>query len=1123
MNLVNDGFSREWMLLDKGTNKTVSLSKPRQWLRAPSKKSLFLGVCAVYSAYKLWCEVRRRLSVYAEIGPYADEHSQHALRFLQRVLISKSRKDKAMHWHLLDSLLRVEARRRDNGHPIAGAVRDSARNVIDSSISSLGMTKFELSPASISLKAAGRVGDTVRMQHQHYAVGDLHSPVRNDEVKPTDVIVGIDVDYYTNPHRLLASGQPAVFFTFNPQRVSGLDGDCTFRINNDEVTYEVSGGAVWTHKVWDWCVAGEFLESVVEPKSIVERFLFRIGLEKIVYHKVVHSRPWSEQPDRVLVWCLPDSSLWRFGWLPNTVGARTLKRVIYGDPKKTAYNRTVFQQGDGEVFTSFGRKGEDTSVVLPINHFEALNGLSTPQSVQTRLLNFGYTGEKFAVTNTLVCQYYLGTAASGQVATRLSKSVPAPHWPLGAKLDVPELTCRSYGSPIVADCNMMPQTKRWETLSDSLEKRVTSVANGVSPQAQFQRFANEFVSLVVPNNIASTGVPHSVEDAAGLLSKPSQVLAVKRVWETLDVPHRRLIEAFVKNEPVMKAGRIVSTFPDARFLLMFSRYTLMFRDQVLHSDTNNHWFMPGGTPSEIADKVTSYVRNVDSPIEGDFSNFDGTVSAWLQRHVMNAVYHRYFGPEYRDELLSFTDMLITCPARAKKFGFQYDAGVGVKSGSPTTCDLNTVLNAFIQYCAVRQTKPDLTPKEAFREIGLAFGDDSLFNNIYKRRFVQVASKLGMDLKIEPERPECGITFLARVFPDPWKTTTSFQDPLRTWRKLHITTRNRTVSLADAALDRVTGYLVTDSLTPVTSNYCRMVSRVYTPEASAPDVRAARACAVAEKPYWLTEGGSWPQAADDVELMLQCISQRTEISVESLRTVMRELDNTTDAYELVGFDRRSDFGNYAGTILPDGTVALGDRSTLCEENLTKLRDNAERAAIDGLGGRRRNGAERGAEGGAGTGKPCPVRVGPKGSGRPGGSDPSHVPKAEHHVRQHAGETHGQRAHQGNPIRSHSNNRAHQSPRERPVGTQDSTPVDRTGRHPSRGAEQAAGSNSSGPQPRDGAEAHGGARPKRPRNPEEDGAERKRKSTTKPSGAGAKVPTGSKGKGRIGKDLFPRVKL
>jgi len=942
------------------------------------------------------------------------------------------------------------------------------------------MTKFELSPAKVSVTKANLVGSNVAMHHQHYAVGDLHAPVANDEIRKSDVIVGIDVDYYTDPHRLLASGQPAVFYTFNPQSVSGLDGDCTFRIIDDVVTYEVSGGASWQHQVWDWCVAGEFLESTVPPNNLWHNILSWVGLEKVVYHKVVHSRPWEQQPNRCLVWCLPTNSIWRIRWLPNKLSARKLQRVKYSDPKKTAYNRIVYQDSIGQVMTSFGRKGEDTSVVLPIAHFEALAGLSTPQSVQTRLLNFGYTGDKHAVTNTLVCQYYLGTVVGGQNATRLSKSVPAPHWPLGAKVDVPELSCRAYGAPIVADCNMMPMTRRWEVLSDSLEKRVFQVSNHKVPTPQIQRFATEFVSLVVPEHLASRGVPLSVEDAALMLSKPSQVLAVRRIWETLDVPHRRLIEAFVKNEPVMKAGRIVSTFPDARFLLMFSRFTLAFREEVLHSEINGHWFCPGGTPAEIADKVVNYVRGVTSPIEGDFSNFDGTVSSWLQRHVMNAVYHRYFGSEWRAELLTYTDMLISCPARAKKFGFQYDAGVGVKSGSPTTCDLNTVLNAFIQYCAVRKTKPDLEPVIAFQEIGLAFGDDSLFDKTYKNRFTQTATQLGMDLKIEPEQPERGISFLARVYPDPWKTNTSFQDPLRTWRKLHITSRNPLVPLADAAVDRVTGYLVTDPFTPVTSNYCNMIVRAYTDTVSTVEVRAERACHLGEKPFWLTTGGSWPQAADDVELMLECISLRTEIAIEDLRTVMRELDSTTDVYQLIGFDRRFQYGNYAGTILPDGTVAMGDRSNLPIEEISTIRDNAERAANDELshGGRSVPGVVE--KGSGQSSRDGAVRGGPQGPHRTGGRPAKHVPQTEHHGGQHVGETPRGVTPQRGSFHTHPSGRAHQSvganSRSSARPSSSRNPAHNTGREVDRRDGGAAGKPRGGSVNDTPRRDHPGARPK-----------------------------------------------
>jgi hypothetical protein len=113
-----------------------------------------------------------------------------------------------------------------------------------------------------------------------------------------------------------------------------------------------------------------------------------------------------------------------------------------------------------------------------------------------------------------------------------------------------------------------------------------------------------------------------------------------------------------------------------------------------------------------------------------------------------------------------------------------------------------MLNGFLMYCAVRKTYPELSPAQAMDQIGLAFGDDSVFSAKYSRNFQKVAKDVGMDLKAVKYDPEQGLTYLARVFVNPYETNTTMQDPVRTLRKLHLTARNATVPLPDAALDRV---------------------------------------------------------------------------------------------------------------------------------------------------------------------------------------------------------------------------------------------------------------------------------------------------------------------------------
>jgi hypothetical protein len=868
------------------------------------------------------------------IGPYPSDEDNRLTRALQRALIDKTREDVGVKWHPLNAVLTtIPTRPSDNGHPKSGAVRDAARDLINTAIDEIGGVKFEISPAAQS--------NATQAAHQHYAVGDLHRALSDADPSVGSVVVGIDVDYYLrDPSEFLGHGAPAIFHTFNPVDVSGMDGDSAFRISDDRVQYDVSGGAQWSHAIWDWCRYGEFVESPMK-EGWIGTILKCVGVQKYIYHKVAHSRPWDNCPQRVLVWCLPTFSCWKINWIKSDLHARKLERVVYADRKRKGWNSLVSQHDSGQLYISIGRAGEDYSVKILKDHYDVLMSLSSAQSVTSRMLGMQY---KDPALMALVGQYYTGKDSMPQQHDRIGRPMkPRVHWPAAMQAEEPETSARVYSSPLVSDENLVPMIKRWETLSTSLERRVEWVRNRTVPNNRMTMFANEFVKLVVPE--VAEGIPYTLEETAALLDKPTQVLAVKQIWETVDMEARKLIEAFVKNEPCMKSGRIISSYPDMRFLLKFSTFTLAFRDKILHAEHNKHWFCPGSTPEQIAARVTEYCQEVDTPIEGDYSNFDGTVSQWCQRFVMNAVYHRYFARQYKSELTTYTDMLISCPARAKRFNFRYDAGVGVKSGSPTTCDLNTVLNAFIQYVAVRTTRSDVEPTVAFRSIGLAFGDDSLFDKQYQGNFVKAAIKLGMNLKVETYAPEKGITFLARVFPDPMTTNTSFQDPLRTWRKLHLTFRDPTIRLSSAAVDRVQGYLVTDKYTPVTSQFCNMIVRYYCEIAEGAEkaenecTRSNRKSSSREKPYWLTTGGAWPQAEQDEELMMKVISARTGFEEEKLRELCQTLNTLTDPWAPFTLNRDEEPTPLVDTLDIDAQPAEGrvdDRIFQNDKNVNNLR-------------------------------------------------------------------------------------------------------------------------------------------------------------------------------------------
>ncbi|AEQ39075.1 protein A [Flock House virus] len=886
---------------------------------------------------------------YGAIAPYPQSGGNRVTRALQRAVIDKTKTPIGTRFYPLDSLRTVTPKRAiNNGHAVSGAVRDAARRLIDEAITSVGGSKFEVNPNPNS--------STGLRKHFHFAVGDLAQDFRNDTPAEDAFIVGVDVDYYvTEPDVLLEHMRPVVLHTFNPKKVSGFDADSPFTIKNNLVEYKVSGGAAWVHPVWDWCEAGEFIASRVRTswKEWVLQLPLRIvGLEKVGYHKIHHCRPWTDCPDRSLVYTIPQYTVWRFNWIDTELHVRKLKRIEYQDETKPGWNRLEYVTDKNQLMVSIGREGEHAQITIEKEKLDMLSGLSATQSVNARLIGMGHKDPQYT---SMIVQYYTGKRVVSPISPTVYKpTMPRVHWPVTSDADVPEVSARQYTLPIVSDCMMMPMIKRWETMSESIERRVTFVANDKKPSDRIARIADTFVRLM--NGPFNNLDPLSIEETIKRLNKPSQQLQLRAVFEMIGVEPRQLIESFNKNEPGMKSSRIISGFPDILFILKVSRYTLAYSDIVLHAEHNQHWYYPGRNPTEIADGVCEFVSDCDAEvIETDFSNLDGRVSGWMQRNIAQKAMVQAFRPEYRDEIISFMDTIINCPAKAKRFGFRYEPGVGVKSGSPTTTPHNTQYNACVEFTALTIEHPYAEPEELFRLIGPKCGDDGLSRAIIQNAINRAAKCYGLELKVERYNPEIGLCFLSRVFVDPLATTTTLQDPLRTLRKLHLTARDPTIPLADAACDRVEGYLCTDALTPLISDYCKMVLRLYGPTASTEEVRNQRRSRNKEKPYWLTCDGSWPQHPQDVHLMKQVLIKRTRIDEDQVDALIGRFAAMKDVWEKI--TRDSEESAAACTFDEDGVMPGS-----VDESLPKLNDAKQTRANPGTsrphsnGGRSSNGNE-----------------------------------------------------------------------------------------------------------------------------------------------------------------------
>nr|QYF49895.1 MAG: hypothetical protein [Yunnan forest noda-like virus] len=821
----------------------------------------------------------------------------------------------------------VQAKRSyDNGHQMTGEWRDAARNWIETLITTHGMKPYAISPSSHDHPRG--------CLHDHIIPQDLHHRICNDPITDKHIVYGVDVDYYFEDFRFLFwTMRPGIFYTFNPIRVAGMDGDTSFTIFNNQVQYDVSGGSTWRESIWAWREMEDHVGESFWPiwvkracgQSLCSYVAWQLcrfvagclGFRRLhVYKRIIRGLKGSEH--RIVGFLIPAYSMIvhpKLTWL----NIPKFRRMEYGDKNRLGWNRIKNVEPDDEgrmgLRVSIGREGSYYQRDYSSEVFDLSMGCVAASTITS---TFGSRLPKESVL--LLNQYKTHTPADTGDCCMLGApaTAPMPFHPDIAGCHIETNTWRAISCPLVNDQALVPEIKRWEALEQTIDYRVTKPLNTVVPGLTIQNYAKEFLELLVPE--PGEGVPFEWDEVADTFRKPNQQAAMRSIYESMGDDAQEMIKGFIKNEPTMKPSRLISSFSDFRFILQFSAYTLSFREHVLHAEHCRHFFCPSLTPQEIARKVLEYACDVGDPMEGDFTNFDGSVSDWLQDNVGNAAYLRYFAPKYHVHLRKFLDMLRNCDAKAKHFGFRYRAGPGIKSGSPTTCDINTIINAFQMYCAIRKTYPFLTPKEAFYLVGLAFGDDSLFSARFKRAWAWVAQHLGMKLKCEVYDPLVGLSFLARVYPKPFESISSFQDPLRTMRKLHLTSRNRTVPLCDAAMDRVEGYLSMDSLTPIIGNYCRLIQRSYAGQVVSEHARLTRADRNLDKPHWfVSTGEGWPQFEEDVPDMRVVLAHRIGLSegaVLQYDQYLGGLPNASDLQPIIRDDGKA--WPYEGCILLDGT-------------------------------------------------------------------------------------------------------------------------------------------------------------------------------------------------------------
>jgi hypothetical protein len=738
-----------------------------------------------------------RLLVGAErmmCAPSLDTVSARIERSIQRCKNQR-------HLFLNDALLNRFPMKKSHSHAAAASFR-SAMNAFMCNVAS----EAGFDPYLVSMSAMDH-NDGRRGTRQFHGMKDLGVPYKNDKVKKNDVLIMVDVDYYADMNRWLKYNRPILLYTMIPTSLSRkpLDEESTepefdyaYRFIDGEVEYSVAGGSSYRHQLWDY------------------------GVEKVCTYNfdntlstfLVEQRMIPGDPDHRYVVITPEARV-------------AMPACVHLEEFVEPFKR--FNPAQGKLNVMYDPITDEMSLARDGSwHCVSIAG-RTFETIKKRVLAKG-TGVVCAdVERMLLANKHKGVAAADApllcemieanvVANVVSTNGAINYQPIGKLVTEDGKPAGASGTtPLVLGAAVIPNNSHSTDLA-AVNGRVLKQKNDVTPPPFVKGYANEFVQRVVPERLAGIGVPLSVQQVRDRQTKPAQQARYATVASALSIEDENRLKTFVKVEGYASINdpRMITTV-DAGLTTLLSGFTLAMKDDVLKEHA---WFGAGLTPDKQIARVRDLALRGKDWLVTDFSRLDGTVSEFLQMFIVKAAYMRWANANHRVDFKNEFMKVFVKRARTKN-GVGYDAGWGTRSGSPQTTDGNTMICAFVVYVAYRLL--DYTPTEAWAKLGLLYGDDGVHSDDegLAEALEKAAMLLGLKLKCESIKRGEPVPYLGRFFVDPVVSDDTFQDPMRTIGKLHLTA-NVNVPASVAMSNKALGYRVTDAKTPIIGAWCEAV-------------------------------------------------------------------------------------------------------------------------------------------------------------------------------------------------------------------------------------------------------------------------------------------------------------
>jgi hypothetical protein len=691
------------------------------------------------------------------------------------------RYDKGLRADILDRMIQYQPQIMPAGHshPDAAALRTGITKQMSNVIASLGYTRYDVSSGSRELDCDGC--------RYYYVPKDIALEMKDDIIDSNHIITMVDVDYYTNFNGYLSYGRPILLYTFVPNAVAGTIPDGTYTFLKDSILQtRVKGGAIYEHKLWD-----HSKETVVVPALNGGQFVY-----------TVEQRQCKEDSTRRIILYLP------VAWIPKQI-------QITEEP----VTRLIVTHGDSTVLRVYGEvesisvgvTGMTVCATVPSAVYEAckirLKEAKLPSlSAVERIMTASNQDNSLLASPLLYNHFQNCTQFEGGIIVATSNT---PHYQ-GVKGSAYEdgKEYAAVAAPCLLENPAMCPTESRNNDEWCIKDRVNKIANNVVPKGLYNKYAKEFCHMLVPT--VGVGAPLDFEGVWAKQKRPTQRARILQCLHQV-FGNKFEVKAFQKREsyPNLKAPRNISQCPPDHTLTL-SSYTYSFKEDVLSKQL---WYGPGKDPRELAQRMQQIASMTDNIITTDYTKFDGSISKWLRVNVESQAYMRWCNNSHKKELRQLLQAEYNAKATTKQ-GVKYKPGHGRLSGSPLTTDGNTMINAFVSYATLRNA--GYGPENAYKLLGMYCGDDGV-NISNCMQIGETAKQLGLQAKVQPVGKGQPVPYCSRYYIDPWTSEGSFCDPYRALGKLHIVTQRQNIE--QQLYDKVSGYLVTDSHTPLISDWC----------------------------------------------------------------------------------------------------------------------------------------------------------------------------------------------------------------------------------------------------------------------------------------------------------------